>query len=776
VPTFLNDTFTGTNGALLTARPGEIGATWTLHPLFTGAPVLFNDGLRNGSANSVAYASGVPASADYAVSATVRPVSLINTAGVVGRLNTAADTCYHARYGSADGAWQIFKFVAGVATKLGEYVSTAVVGTNYDLRLEMRGTSIKLYLDGVERVSATDSAITAAGRAGVRFTGIASDTTHLHLDDVSATDSLPVGTSRVVVYGMGGIVGTSRVLPYGMGGIVGTSRALLYTLSPPPAPIIRVTKPSLGLSAEIRTPEGAGMTWDSHARAEERPRAISFSTRRGEGFGNASLTLSRRVDREYVDLGLLDELVLYGEDGSTAFEGRLASSPRSLSDTHTIAPQFVGWMAHARDRKATQIYVDRDVSAWVGMTVGRRAGYVGSGTNVTAPEINGAAVTTGLELGRSSTAAHTSEAWYDAGPGARIRKLYFSAAPQAAFGANVVSACSWSAFLADSHISPAATVSATNPSGVVAVVANGAYRYAGFNLYRPSDKIDLVEVRWSTVAVYGDHGLPLIGAEPAGVAASDVIAHAITKWCPMLNPGGVKRTTTPIPHLAFKERVDPYDIMLEANKFHLWNLAVWEVRTVHYEPVDLTDYDWEVRLSDHGVGLDLQGDSTEEAVYNGIAVSFENVATAGSEDGTRDSVTPDRYSELRDLSPDNPANRHGYERWAELELSSPSTLQGALFIGQAKLAELNSPRSPGSITVKGHIRDRAGNWQPVWRVRAGQTVAITDHPNTRPRLIVETNYEHDSHTLTIGVDSLIPRVEAILDRLSAAQVAVGTLS
>jgi hypothetical protein len=79
-----------------------------------------------------------------------------------------------------------------VATKLGEYVSTAVVGTNYDLKLEMQGTSIKLYLDGVERVSVTDSDITAAGRAGVRFTTTGGDTTHFHVSSVSAGTPDPI--------------------------------------------------------------------------------------------------------------------------------------------------------------------------------------------------------------------------------------------------------------------------------------------------------------------------------------------------------------------------------------------------------------------------------------------------------------------------------------------------------------------------------------------------------------------------------------------------------
>lgn len=692
------------------------------------------------------------------------------------------------------------QIVFGKSVVGGTLVSTAAINDTFPHHLVVtkNGAAQAMYLDGVAIATTVTNQTLVDNASGLVLGRYAASALYFFsgvLDEVALYNTVLsaarvaahynaglraiVGTSRVLAYGVGGTVGTSRVLPYSVGGVVGTSRALLYTivapLTEPPATVIRVTKPALGLSAEIRTPEGAGMTWDSHARAEERPRAISFSTRRGEGFGNASLTLSRRVDREYRDLGLLDELILYGEDGSTAFEGRLASSPRSLSDTHTIAPQFVGWMAHARDRKATQIYVDRDVSGWTEMPLVRKASLTAGGTWVDSMASYGSSLVTTAESGSATAPVrpHSSEAWYDAGPEAALSRLYFSAIQLTSHSG---SPAAWAAYLASDGSFSSFVASSANPSGAVALASAGRYRYACFVLTMPNTDVRRAEVRWSDIAVYGDHGLPLIGAEPAGVAASEVIAHVITKWCPMLNPGGVKRTTTPIGHLAFRGRTDPYDMMLEANKFHLWNLAVWERRTVHYEPVDLADHDWEVRLSDHGVGLEFQGDSTEEAVYNGIAVSFENVATAGSENGTRDSATPDRYRELRDLSPEHPANRHGYPRWAELELSSPTTLAGALYIGQAKLAELNSPRSPGSITVKGHIRDRAGNWQPVWRVRAGETVAITDHPNTRPRLIVETSYDHDGYALTIGVDSLIPRVEAILDRLTAAQVAVGTLS
>jgi hypothetical protein len=87
-------------------------------------------------------------------------------------------------------------------------------------------------------------------------------------------------------------------------------------------------------------------------------------------------------------------------------------------------------------------------------------------------------------------------------------------------------------------------------------------------------------------------------------------------------------------------------------------------------------------------------------------------------------------------------------------------------IGRIALAEFNLPKAPGTITVTGHIKDRAGHWQQGWRVRAGDTVAITDHPNDRPRLVTETTWDHDSKTLTISVEGPAHRLDAVLDRIT----------
>src|SRR5262249_24675158 len=125
---------------------------------------------------------------------------------------------------------------------------------------------------------------------------------------------------------------------------------------------------------------------------------------------------------------------------------------------------------------------------------------------------------------------------------------------------------------------------------------------------------------------------------------------------------------------------------------------------------------------------------------------------------------------------ENPANKHGLQVWTEVELSIPCDQGTTLQIGAAVLAEFNQPKAPGTITVKGHVRDRAGHWQQGWKVRAGDRIAITDHPNDRPRHVHETSWNHGSLTLTIAVDSTFQRIEAYFDRVASAVQAAGLQS
>lgn len=201
-----SDSFTDTSGKALTAHTGEVGATWTHHS-GTASSVITDAGrVRGGGilgAYTIDYVSAVPASADYSVEADFFVKSHLgrDAMGVVGRLSTTATTYYTARWEEADRSWNLVKYVNGAGTYL-DYVDnqTVLVGQAYRLRLEMIGSALRLYVNGVLTASATDTTITTAGRAGIEDdSGSAliakSNSSGVHLDSfrvtpvVRATDS-----------------------------------------------------------------------------------------------------------------------------------------------------------------------------------------------------------------------------------------------------------------------------------------------------------------------------------------------------------------------------------------------------------------------------------------------------------------------------------------------------------------------------------------------------------------------------------------------------------
>jgi hypothetical protein len=120
----------------------------------------------------------------------------------------------------------------------------------------------------------------------------------------------------------------------------------------------------------------------------------------------------------------------------------------------------------------------------------------------------------------------------------------------------------------------------------------------------------------------------------------------------------------------------------------------------------MTDYDWEVRLSDPGVTVDLQGDSTE-TLANGITVTYQDIAT-----GNTNVLTPDDHPELRDPTPRTRTTRTASSTGRGHALGAEH--RGRRAADRPREARRdNQPKAPGSITVQGHIRDRAGHWQPV---------------------------------------------------------------
>jgi hypothetical protein len=218
---FVNDTFTDTNGTLITAHTGELGATWLKHlSANNGAPpTIENNAVRAAENNSEAwyYASGVATTPDYPMTTrySVLAVSNGNSAGAGVRHSTSASTGYQFTYNSNFGApfFRLRKVVAGVVTSLVGDLTFAGLGIGtYDITCSAVGTTISGFVQQVPGnlwlnpsgawqaakvacMTAADSAITAAGRAAVmiaRRNAAEEETLSVFADDPATGTPAPV--------------------------------------------------------------------------------------------------------------------------------------------------------------------------------------------------------------------------------------------------------------------------------------------------------------------------------------------------------------------------------------------------------------------------------------------------------------------------------------------------------------------------------------------------------------------------------------------------------
>lgn len=108
--------------------------------------------------------------------------------GVYCRASTGTNPSYYIAYlPEASNNVQLYKNTGGASfTQLGSNVAVTV-SLPQTLRVQAIGTTIKVFWDGVEKISVTDSAITTGTRTGIRIG--AGGTTRRVVDDFRAGDA-----------------------------------------------------------------------------------------------------------------------------------------------------------------------------------------------------------------------------------------------------------------------------------------------------------------------------------------------------------------------------------------------------------------------------------------------------------------------------------------------------------------------------------------------------------------------------------------------------------
>ena len=194
------DSFGGTTGTPLQNRPSEDGTSWTRHDVLSTMDAVITDAGRvrrtapsASFAGSVYYSSIEPSRADYTVEADVYVASVVanDAIGVIGRYDPKGSaTSYVAAYDQARQAWQLLRFTNGYRYLLAESTPRALTpGRSYRVALDMRGSALRLLLDGEPLLAATDAGI-SVGTAGFGSgfglgagSAVLTDSTGMHLDN-----------------------------------------------------------------------------------------------------------------------------------------------------------------------------------------------------------------------------------------------------------------------------------------------------------------------------------------------------------------------------------------------------------------------------------------------------------------------------------------------------------------------------------------------------------------------------------------------------------------
>lgn len=519
-------------------------------------------------------------------------------------------------------------------------------------------------------------------------------------------------------------------------------------------------------------------------RAENVPSGLRFSSTMPGGHESSDVTLARKPGVDYSDVQRFSTSRVIGAGGYVAWEGRLEAAPRVSGDQMAISPSAVGYQAHLDDDKsASIIYLDAAIDRWTGASSGRRLALIAAHFNpmdpVTQPNQTTGAPT--LEEGFDDNPWTTSgepivEALYDAGAGNRIGRLLAAWAK----GGNVDSAnvnWHWDAILSSDDllttIDATANLRGTGP-GSVDLSASGGRRFASLRHFLATSNVGASGKRfaiyWTLIRVLGDHGLTLRNS--TGLLASDIVAHAVGRWAPLLNftlGETITSSSFVIPHLAFYDPTTASEIINQATRFGLQDWAVWDDKTFYWAPRGTFGRKWRARIAP--AQLSETGASADQ-LWESIVVQYQDVDGSTRTVGPPGSGVDTEDATLKDVDPENPANQLGIVRRALLQMGI-STAAGAIEVGRRFLEEQKALNTSGQAQLVGHVTDDRGVAHPAWRVRAGDQISFVDAADSSYRRVVRADYGDDARTCTIDLDAPPEGLQALLERLGVVLAPLG---
>lgn len=204
---FQNDTMGDVNGTAASYHIGEIGAQRKLEGIGSSlmdAIIVYGSGVGRMRGNNLGGSQGffgysvTPASANYSVTGVLRvaSVGIDQFVAIGGRIDQNGVNGYFfgARYATSTfQGWELRKAVgdfqvAVVQTTLLQIAFAWQAGVDYTLKLQLIGSLINCYVNGVLIISVTDSSIAGKGRPGYTFLSGSADGTGVQIDSISSDD------------------------------------------------------------------------------------------------------------------------------------------------------------------------------------------------------------------------------------------------------------------------------------------------------------------------------------------------------------------------------------------------------------------------------------------------------------------------------------------------------------------------------------------------------------------------------------------------------------
>lgn len=190
--TFVQDSFTDSDGVALQSHTGETGATWTKVTGFSRDAQIQGNVLENLTNTDAAYyASGTPANADYEVELDYSWVnSGLATSEVLGRIDTSNGDFYSFYYRRDANQFRLRKRISSAFTTLSSASgSSPASGTYLNHRLVLSGSNLEGFVDDVSKLTATDASLSSAGKAGLAFTSPGSTAPRIRVDNYLAVNA-----------------------------------------------------------------------------------------------------------------------------------------------------------------------------------------------------------------------------------------------------------------------------------------------------------------------------------------------------------------------------------------------------------------------------------------------------------------------------------------------------------------------------------------------------------------------------------------------------------